>query len=59
MSRAVPARNVRLKRAYAEPAADDGVRVPVDPPITLVYAARDEAHNDAVILRDVVMSGRA
>jgi uncharacterized protein YeaO (DUF488 family) len=24
-------------------------------PITLVYAARDEAHNDAVVLRDVLL----
>jgi uncharacterized protein YeaO (DUF488 family) len=24
-------------------------------PITLVYAARDEVHNDAVVLRDVVL----
>jgi len=24
-------------------------------PITLVYSARDEAHNDAVVLRDVVL----
>jgi uncharacterized protein YeaO (DUF488 family) len=25
-----------------------------DSPITLVYAARDEAHNDAVVLRDLL-----
>jgi uncharacterized protein YeaO (DUF488 family) len=24
-------------------------------PITLVYSARDEAHNDAVVLRDVLL----
>ena len=24
-------------------------------PITLVYSARDEAHNDAVVLRDVIL----
>ncbi len=24
-------------------------------PVTLVYAARDEAHNDAVVLREVLM----
>jgi uncharacterized protein YeaO (DUF488 family) len=24
-------------------------------PVTLVYSARDEAHNDAVVLRDVVL----
>jgi len=27
-------------------------------PVTLVYSARDEAHNDAIVLRDVVL-GRA
>jgi uncharacterized protein YeaO (DUF488 family) len=27
-------------------------------PITLVYGARDEAHNDAVVLRDLLL-GRA
>lgn len=27
-------------------------------PITLVYAARDEAHNDAVVLRDVILGRR-
>lgn len=26
-------------------------------PITLVFAARDEAHNDAVVLREVLLSG--
>ncbi len=26
-----------------------------DGPITLVYAARDEAHNDAIVLRDVLL----
>jgi uncharacterized protein YeaO (DUF488 family) len=25
-------------------------------PITLVYAARDEVHNDAVVLRDILLS---
>ena len=25
--------------------------------LTLVYAARDEAHNDAVVLRDVLLHG--
>ena len=27
-------------------------------PITLVYSARDEAHNDAVVLRDVILGKR-
>ena len=27
-------------------------------PITLVYSARDEAHNDAVVLRDVLLGHR-
>lgn len=27
-------------------------------PITLVYAARDEAHNDAVVLREILLHGR-
>ena len=26
-----------------------------DGPLTLVYAARDEAHNDAIVLRDVLL----
>jgi len=26
-------------------------------PITLVFAAHDEAHNDAVVLRDVLVKG--
>ena len=28
-------------------------------PITLVYSARDEAHNDAVVLRDVLLGHRS
>lgn len=28
-----------------------------DGPITLVYAARDDAHNDAVVLRDLLLEG--
>ncbi|MCC6193508.1 MAG: DUF488 domain-containing protein [Burkholderiales bacterium] len=28
-------------------------------PVTLVYSARDEAHNDAVVLRDVLVSRSA
>ncbi|HET9714613.1 MAG TPA: DUF488 domain-containing protein [Pseudolabrys sp.] len=117
----VPAKNVRLKRAYEKPTAADGTRILVDrlwprglkketaaldlwikdlapstelrkwfghdpkrwpdfkrkykvelrqhadlledirkrarhSPVTLVYAARDEAHNEAVIIRDVLLS---
>lgn len=26
-------------------------------PVTLVYAARDETHNDAVVLREILLSG--
>lgn len=26
-------------------------------PVTLVYAARDEAHNDAVVLRELILGG--
>jgi uncharacterized protein YeaO (DUF488 family) len=116
----VSAKNVKLKRAYEPPAADDGIRILVDRlwprglskqraaidqwmkdispstelrkwfghdtsrwdefrrryakelrqhhelldqlrslaregPITLVYSARDEAHNDAVELRQVIL----
>jgi uncharacterized protein YeaO (DUF488 family) len=118
--RAIAAENVRLKRAYQPPGADDGQRILVDRlwprgvrkvdaaidhwakelapstelrkwfghdparwqafrrryvlelrqhgdeldrlrtlavsgPLTLVYAARDEVHNDAVVLRDVLL----
>ena len=120
MTRAIPAANVRLKRAYEQPAAEDGRRILVDRlwprgvskgearldrwmkqiapsaelrtwfdhdprrwddfrrryraelrshsaevrelrsqaregPITLVYSARDEVHNDAVVLRSVLL----
>jgi uncharacterized protein YeaO (DUF488 family) len=120
MSAKVPARNIRLKRAYEAPSSGDGVRVLVDrlwprgiskqnaaldrwikeiapstelrqwfahdpdrwkefrkryaeelglhkdlltelrsiarrKPLTLVYSARDEQHNDAVVLRDVLL----
>jgi uncharacterized protein YeaO (DUF488 family) len=123
VSSSIPAANVRLKRAYEPPHADDGARILVDRlwprgvtkakaavdrwmkdlapsaelrqwfghdparwnefrrryaaevrarpellgelrtlardgVVTLVYAARDEAHNDAVVLRDVLL-GRA
>lgn len=121
--RKVPATNVRLKRAYEPPAAQDGTRILVDRlwprgvskesaaldewmkdiapsadlrkwfghaperweefriryakevhrkpdlldrlqslarrgPVTLVYSAHDEAHNDAVVLRDLILQRR-
>ena len=120
MKRKVPAANVRLKRAYEAPAADDGTRILIDRlwprgvskeraaidqwmkdiapstelrkwfghdptrwdefrrryaqevhknenlleqlrsrarrgPITLVYSAHDEKHNDAVELRNLIL----
>ncbi|MEZ0167109.1 DUF488 domain-containing protein [Microvirga sp. TS319] len=123
MSTKVPAANVRLKRAYEPPAAQDGTRILVDRlwprgvskesaaldewmkdiapsadlrkwfghaperweefrsryamevhqrpdllerlqslarrgPVTLVYSAHDEAHNDAVVLRDLILDHR-
>ena len=124
MTVSIPAANVRLKRAYEPPHADDGKRILVDrlwprgvtkaaasidrwmkdlapsaelrrwfghdlarwddfrrryaeetrarpelleelralarkSVVTLVYAARDEAHNDAVVLRDVLLGRTA
>jgi len=120
MPRKIPARDIRLKRAYDPPSAEDGTRILVDRlwprgvrkssagidrwmkdiapstalrkwfghdpdrwrefrrryaaeirdhadrlaelrtaaragPVTLVFAARDERHNDAVVLRDVLL----
>jgi uncharacterized protein YeaO (DUF488 family) len=120
MRRSVPAANVKLKRAYESPAAEDGTRILVDRlwprgltkekaaldqwikdiapstelrkwfghdparwrefrrryagelrhkpdlldhlrslarlgPITLVYSAHDEKHNDAVLLRELLL----
>jgi uncharacterized protein YeaO (DUF488 family) len=120
MSSKVPARNIRLKRAYEAASADDGARILIDRlwprgmtkqaaaldrwmkeiapsselrewfghdparwqdfrghyrkelrrhkqlltelrsiarrrPLTLVYSARDEKHNDAVVLRNVLL----
>ena len=120
MPRRIPARRIRMKRAYEPPATDDGVRILVDRlwprgvkktkagidrwfkeiapstalrkwfghdparwqefrrrytaelrgqpgrvaelraiarrrSVTLVFAARDELHNDAVVLRDVLL----
>lgn len=123
MTRKIPARNIRMKRAYEPPATGDGVRVLVDRlwprsvgkdkacidrwfkeiapstalrkwfghdsarwrefrrryraelrgqpgrvaelraiarrgAVTLVFAARDELHNDAVVLRHVLLGDR-
>ncbi len=120
MSTRIPADNIRLKRAYDPPAAEDGTRVLVDRlwprgvskadaaldqwmkeiapstelrkwfghdparwdkfcrryreelhrntellsqlrslarqgPVTLVYSAHDEVHNDAIVLRDLLL----
>jgi uncharacterized protein YeaO (DUF488 family) len=123
MSKSIKATNIKLKRAYERPAADDGVRILIDRlwprgmskadaaidqwtkevapstalrkwfghdparwqefrkryagelrqhpeqlarlralakqgPITLVFAARDERHNDAVVLRGLLLGVR-
>ncbi len=124
MSQRIPAGNVRLKRAYEQPARGDGTRILVDRlwprgvkkadaavsqwakelapstalrkwlghdparwhefrdrytdevrqhsssleqlrtlarkgPITLIYSAHDEVHNDAIVLRDLLPGKRA
>ena len=41
---------ILLKRAYDKPAPDDGSRVLV----TLVFAARDAEHDNAVAVRDAL-----
>jgi uncharacterized protein YeaO (DUF488 family) len=121
MGKQISAKNIKLKRAYEKPAAEDGTRILVDrlwprgltkdkaaidhwfkeiapsttlrkwfahdpdrwndfrrryieelkrnalhlgeirklarrSPITLVYAAHDELHNDAVVLRDILLT---
>ncbi len=123
MSRKFPAANIKLKRAYDSPAANDGMRILIDRlwprgvkkadaaidewikevapstalrkwfghdparweefrsrylkelhqhpeqlerlrtlalrgPISLVFSAHDEAHNDAVVLRDLLLRGK-
>jgi uncharacterized protein YeaO (DUF488 family) len=74
MKTRVPAKSVKLKRAYEKPAAADGTRVLVDRlwprgiktlgelrtlarggSVTLIYAARDQDHNEAVIIRDMLV----
>lgn len=44
-----------LKKPPASEAVDQLVRSARQGPLTLVYAARDEEHNNAVALRDVIM----
>jgi uncharacterized protein YeaO (DUF488 family) len=120
MAKRISAKNIKIKRAYAKPVAEDGLRILIDRlwprgltknkaaidhwfkeiapstklrkcfshdpdrwsefrqryigelkahvlqvgeirklarngPITLVYAAHDELHNDAVVLRDILL----
>ncbi len=43
-----------LKRSPAKEALSDLVRRAEDRPVTLVFGARDEEHNGAVVLREVV-----
>ena len=43
-----------LEKAPARDAVDRLVRSAREGPLTLVYAAKDEAHNNAVALRDVI-----
>ena len=56
-----PARWDEFRRRYAEELrAHDGLVEALRDrarrgPLTLVYGARDEAHNDAVVLRDVIL----
>jgi uncharacterized protein YeaO (DUF488 family) len=44
-----------LKSPPANSALDELVRWARKGPLTLIYAARDEAHNNAVALRDVIV----
>ena len=43
-----------LRKPPASDAVDELVRCAREGPLTLVYAASDEAHNDAVALRDII-----
>ena len=67
MTQATGTLDIRLKRAYDAPSADHGERVLVDRLnglralarkrlVTLIYAARDERHNEAVVLRDTLLA---
>jgi uncharacterized protein YeaO (DUF488 family) len=56
-----PARWDEFRRRYTEELHQQAAsleelrKLACDAPITLVYAAHDEAHNDAVVLRDVLL----
>jgi uncharacterized protein YeaO (DUF488 family) len=58
-----PARWEEFRRRYAEELRhnadlfDELRRLAHRGPITLVYSARDEAHNDAVVLRSLLLGG--
>ena len=60
-----PARWAEFQRRYrAELAAKDAALAPIrvlakDGPVTLLFAARDEARNEAVVLRDHLLGGKA
>lgn len=53
MSSKIPASNIRLKRAY-EP-SDELRSIARGRPLTLVYSARDGQHNNAIVLRNVLL----
>jgi uncharacterized protein YeaO (DUF488 family) len=48
-------RRYRAELKQHAPLVDDLRRRARKGPVTLVYAARDEIHNDAVVLRDVIL----
>ena len=56
-----PGRGAELCRRYADELHENAELVAQlrklahDGPITLVYSAHDEAHNDAIVLRDVLL----
>ena len=59
-----PARWQEFRRRYADevrqhPAELEQLRsLARERPVTLVYSAHDEAHNDAVVLRDLLLGAR-
>ncbi len=56
MSNRITAGNVKLKRAYERPDAEDGTRVLIDR--LWPRGVRKEVHNDAVALRDFLLGRR-
>lgn len=58
-----PARWEEFRRRYQRELEDQGARLGQlrdmarAGPVTLVFAARDEAHNEAVVLREVLLGG--